>query len=268
MKHIDAFPGMALVFLALLPCAASGTVPFAWPGGARCAVALTYDDTLQSQLDYALPALNKAGLRATFFQIGSQLQKNGTMQRWEAAWHQGHEMGDHTMLHPCGQANGMKNPGNELEDYTLARMAKELDDSKVLLGPWHKSGAPWSFAYPCGQDWVGTAHQSYAPLVAARFSAARGVLDGVADPEQVDLMDVPGVSGAHGGSTLISWVHEVESKGGWLVFYFHGVGGDYITTKAEAHQELVDYLETAKGLIWVAPFGEEAAWVKSHRKKH
>src|SRR6185437_9409438 len=49
------------------PPARGATGPGPWPDGARAAVSLTYDDGLDSQLDHALPALEAAGLKATFF---------------------------------------------------------------------------------------------------------------------------------------------------------------------------------------------------------
>src|SRR4051812_24404914 len=41
-----------------------------WPSGAEAAVSLTYDDALGSQLRYALPVLDAAGIKATFFLSG------------------------------------------------------------------------------------------------------------------------------------------------------------------------------------------------------
>ena len=38
-----------------------------WPEGKHAAIVLTYDDGLPSQLDVAIPQLDRAGLRATFF---------------------------------------------------------------------------------------------------------------------------------------------------------------------------------------------------------
>ena len=45
-----------------------------WPNGARAAVSLTYDDGLNSQLDCALPQLEAAGFRATFFLVQENMQ--------------------------------------------------------------------------------------------------------------------------------------------------------------------------------------------------
>ena len=38
-----------------------------WPHGAKAAVCLTYDDALDGHLDVAIPQLDAAGLKGTFF---------------------------------------------------------------------------------------------------------------------------------------------------------------------------------------------------------
>ncbi len=38
-----------------------------WPGSYRAAVSLSFDDGLRSQLEVAVPILDRAGLRATFY---------------------------------------------------------------------------------------------------------------------------------------------------------------------------------------------------------
>jgi peptidoglycan/xylan/chitin deacetylase (PgdA/CDA1 family) len=50
-----------------------------WPDGAKAAVVLTYDDTLESQLDHVVPALDAAGFKATFFLAGVKQQD---VSRW------------------------------------------------------------------------------------------------------------------------------------------------------------------------------------------
>src|SRR4051812_46956355 len=70
-----------------------------WPGGKKAAIALTYDDALASQLDIAIPQLNSAGLKGTFFLTGNLGQS--AIPRWQQASKTGHELGNHTVYHPC-----------------------------------------------------------------------------------------------------------------------------------------------------------------------
>ena len=56
-----------LAIAALIAQQAVAAQSMAWPNGARAAIVLTYDDAVRSQLDNAIPALDAAGLKGTFF---------------------------------------------------------------------------------------------------------------------------------------------------------------------------------------------------------
>src|SRR5262245_40961167 len=91
---IAAFAGL---FVALTATAA----PFAWPGGAQAAVSLGYDDGLNSQLDHVVPALNKRGLRASFYVPINGPTLPGRQNEWKDAAAAGHELGNHSLFHGC-----------------------------------------------------------------------------------------------------------------------------------------------------------------------
>ena len=68
MKHtpsIRSLAAMGLLATAALAHAATG--PFPWPHGAKAAVSLAYDDAIDSQLDNAIPALDRVGLKGSFY---------------------------------------------------------------------------------------------------------------------------------------------------------------------------------------------------------
>jgi peptidoglycan/xylan/chitin deacetylase (PgdA/CDA1 family) len=93
-----------------------------WPNGAKAAVSLTYDDALNSQLDNAVPELNRLGMKATFF-----LTENNAHWRladWEALAREGNEVANHTMTHPC--ALGGYTSGR-FEQAEISRMEGYLD---------------------------------------------------------------------------------------------------------------------------------------------
>jgi peptidoglycan/xylan/chitin deacetylase (PgdA/CDA1 family) len=250
----------------------SGTSPhtkgaeFGWPHGARAAVALTYDDAIPSQLTNAVPALAKHGLLATFFITGS----SPTLEAAPAAFRElvkaGHELGSHTIHHPCDRALGFPKPGCALQDYDQARMAAELADSVQLLRELGQS-QPFSFAYPCGSTWLGETHESYVPSVARLFLAARGVTPRVADPARVSLSEVPSAMGNTNAGDLISWVERALAGGGWIVFTFHGVAGDHLAVSADAHEALLSYLEQRKSSVWTERFGTIAEYVRTARER-
>src|ERR671932_697519 len=84
-----------LLALALgLVCAVPAAAGTNWPNGAKAAVVLTYDDALDSQLDHAVPVLDAAGFKATFFLAGVKL---ADVLRWRAVAAEGHELANHTI---------------------------------------------------------------------------------------------------------------------------------------------------------------------------
>jgi peptidoglycan/xylan/chitin deacetylase (PgdA/CDA1 family) len=72
---------------------------FSWLGGARAAVSLTYDDGYDSQLENAAPVLDEFSLKATFFLTVQNMQAR--LEEWKFLAQKGHEVGNHTMTHPC-----------------------------------------------------------------------------------------------------------------------------------------------------------------------
>ena len=72
------------VLIGMIILMASQAQARQWPGGRQAAVVLTYDDALPSDLDIAIPALDAAGLKGTFFLIGSALVP-AQIERWRAA---------------------------------------------------------------------------------------------------------------------------------------------------------------------------------------
>ncbi len=239
---------------------------FVWPNGTRAAISLTYDDAIQSQLDNAVPALARHGLVATFFLTGTSGVVQQSPERYRALVQAGHELGSHTMNHPCDRGMSFVKPGFGLQDYDLARMQTELTENVQQLRDLGQK-EPFSFAYPCGSTWLGEAHTSYIPLIEQTFVAARGVDARVDDPARDGLFQVPSTMGNAAGSTLVTWVDRALKEGGWVVFTFHGVAGDYLAVEADAHETLLTYLEQHKRSVWTERFGSVAQYVKAQRKQ-
>lgn len=224
----------------------SGSGPrCSWPGDAKAAVSLTYDDALASQLRYAIPVLERHGLQATFFLSG------GNLASFEAQGKAGHELGSHTVTHPCNA---------DLAALSLPEMAAELDAGSSAVRALGPSGK-LSFAYPCGQTRVAKS-ESYVPLVKERFRAARGVGAAVADPGSVDLFYVPALfpPTSSDGSDVIAFVERAVAAGGWAVIGVHGVSeqGEYLQLAQPAHDKIVAYLAEHTTSVWTAPFGAVA----------
>jgi hypothetical protein len=197
---------------------------FTWPAGKRAAVSLSFDDARVSQIDAGIPILDRYNVKATFYLTPSRVPER--MAGWQHAVANGHEMGNHTVSHPCS-GNFIWSRSNALEDYTLDRMAQELHDANDTIRS-ELGVAPKTFAYCCGQKYVGRGEtqQSFVPLIAKHFVAGRGFRDEDAnDPSYVDLAQLYGVDGdSQPFETLRDWIDKAVRQNGWLVFAAHDVG--------------------------------------------
>jgi peptidoglycan/xylan/chitin deacetylase (PgdA/CDA1 family) len=234
------------------PAATAAAAPHCnWPNGAEAAVSLTYDDSLNSQLQYAVPVLDRYGIKATFFLSG------GNMQAFAPLAKSGHELASHTVHHPC-------NPG--LASLSLDEMAEELDAGIAAVQALGVSGK-LTFAYPCGQSQLKNM-ESYVPLVKGRFRAARGVGAAIALPDSVDLFNIPALfpPTSSDGTDVIAFIERAVQSHGWAVLGVHGVSeaGEYLQLPQSAHDKIVAYLAEHKN-IWTAPFGSIADAVAACR---
>jgi peptidoglycan-N-acetylglucosamine deacetylase len=237
---------------------------FPWPGTARAAVSLTYDDAVASQRERAAPALAARGLRGTFFLTGTSPDLKARRRDWQRIYESGHELASHTMHHPCDCSHAWVPRGYTIQDYDLPRMRAELLETHELLAGLGVR-APYTFAYPCGETRVGKEPTSYIGVVSELFSAARGVEARVADPARDSLDLVPACDGAKSPEELVALVDAAEQSGGWLVLLFHGVGGDHLPVAREAHEALLEHLSQRRDRLWTERFGTVAAHVRAAR---
>ena len=105
-----------------------------WPRQAAAAVSLTFDDGLSSQLDRAIPGLDNAGLKGTFYLNPGPGRPHWLEQvpRWQAAAESGHEMGNHTSRHPCSCNYGLD------DRFCLEKLSLDDMASTILDGALHR----------------------------------------------------------------------------------------------------------------------------------
>lgn len=245
------------------------TSHFQWPEGKRAAVSLSFDDSRLSQIDAGLAVLRKAGVKATFYVQAPGVEKR--LEGWKTAVIEGHEIGNHTVTHPC-TGNYPFSRNNALEDYDLKKMAQQIDDNnqriQKLLGV-----TPKDFAYPCGLKFVGRGRQtkSYVPLVAERFLSGRGYLDEAPnDPSFVDLAQAMGTPFDDlGFEQMKKLVDDAVQSGSWIIFVGHEMGSRaYQTTDLNALERLCQYLKDPTNGIWLGTVDQIGAYVRDHQHVH
>jgi len=236
----------------MAPSSPAPASPFRWPAGIRAAVSLSFDDARLSQVDRGLPILDAHGVKATFYVSPRAIGQR--IDGWRAAVRAGHEIGNHTLTHPCS-GNFAFARANPLEEYTLARMEQELLSANEVM----RSAigvTPTTFAYPCGQTFVGRGAglQSYVPLVARHFIVGRAAFNEIHnDPVFCDLAQITSLEAD--GKTfdpLKVLVDRTAAEGGWLVLFGHEVGdGGRQTTVAGALDALCRYCRSPDAGIWI-----------------
>lgn len=227
---------------------------FAWPSGVRAALSISFDDARPSQLRCGVPLMERLGVASTFFVLPGAVADN--QRGWANAVEHGHEIGNHTVLHPCN-ASMTWSRGHALQSLSLADMRRELQTASAqirkLLGV-----DPWVFAYPCGQTSVGrgTETQSYVPLVAELFGVGRTFNDLWANsPARCDLAQVAclNIDGVR-LEALRERLEEAEDDGAWLVLGGHEVGtADFETVGVETLEAVVQWCRNRA--IWIDTVG-------------
>ncbi len=239
---------------------------FLWPEGKRAAVCLTFDDARPSQADVGIPILNEYGVRATFYVSPSRVPER--LVAWKEVVAAGHEIGNHSMRHPC-TGNFISTREKALEDYTLDQMAAELDQANAEIAKRLGVHAV-TFAYPCGQKFVGRGRnvESYVPLVAERFLAGRGWRDeGANDPAFCDPAQLMGVEFDDlTFEQLKVLVDAAVEKGSWLVLCGHEIGTPgRQTTRADTLRTFCEYAQDPQNGLWVDTVANITHYVVEHR---
>ncbi len=234
--------------------------------GKQCAVVLTYDDALNVHLDNAIPSLDSLGLRATFYLSAYFPGSAKRMDEWKAASNKGHELGNHTLFHPCdGRGPGREwvSAERDLSKYSVQRMVEEIRMTNVFLKSLDGKDRR-TFAYPCGDTQVGDS--SYVQPITSDFVAARIVKNELAS-STVDLFTVPSyMVNGESGEEMISWVQQAMKEKKLLVILFHGVGGEHaLNVDLREHRKLLAFLKKNEGSIWIAPMVEVADFIRTKK---
>ena len=268
MKRPALAPAIAALCLgAVATLAHAADARFAWPHGEQAAVSLAYDDAIDSQLDNAIPALDRAGLKGSFYLTLANPSVDKRLDEWRAAAARGHELGNHTLFHLCSAkvaGHEWVTPDLDLDTVSATRMAAQVRIANTMLHAID-GRTERTFTVPCGDRMA--LGGDYVDLVKTEFvaikSGSAGVIADMAtlDPYRVGVTVPEGVT----GEQLIALVKAAQARGTMINFTFHGVGGDYITTSKQAHEELLAYLAAHRAEVWTAPFIDIMKYVKARQ---
>ena len=234
--------------------------------GRKCAVVLTYDDAINQHLDNAIPVLDSLGLKATFYLTAFSTSMQTRLNDWRKLALKGHELGNHTLYHPCigGAGREWVRPEYDMRQYTVQRMIDETRMTNVFLQALDGK-TKRTFAFTCGDMKIGDS--SFINAMKNDFVAARAVRNQMHKINEIDLLNVDCyMVNGETGAQMIEWAKKAMETNSLLVILFHGVGGgNSLNVSLPAHREFLQYLKKNEKDIWIAPMLEVAEYIKTRQ---
>lgn len=232
--------------------------------GKKCAVVITYDDAIDQHLDNALPLLDSLGLKATFYVTAFSPSVQSRLEEWRDMSRKGHELGNHTLYHPCigGPGREWVPRDHDLSGYSVKRIEEEIRMTNLFLQALDGKSER-TFAFTCGDQKVQDSF--FIDPLKKDFIAARGVRAEMRKIQDIDLYDVEcyGVNN-HKADQMIAWVDEAMRTNSMLVILFHGVGGgNGLDVSLPDHRQFLQYLKDHEKDIYIAPMMEMAKHIRT-----
>jgi beta-glucosidase len=237
-----------------------------WPNGAKMAISLSFDDARLSQIDKGIPLLDKYQVKGTFYVSPYRLKER--LEGWKQAVANGHEIGNHTLVHPCSGNYPWARP-KALENYTLLDMYLELDSASHIIEEM-LGVTPTSFAYTCGHTYVGRGIQtrSYVPIISAMFATARTWMDNTTvDPGFCDFAQLPGIE--LDGKSFAEIRERIETAvetGSWLILAGHEMDDEgRQTSLLSTLDSICRYAMDPANGIWIDHVSNIGSYIRDQR---
>lgn len=234
--------------------------------GKKAAVVLTYDDAINEHLDNAVPVLDSLGLKATFYITAFSTSMQTRLNDWKKLAVKGHELGNHTLFHPCMGGTGREwvSKQNDLRNYSVKRIENELRMTNLFLQSLDGK-TKRTFAFTCGDMKV--EDSAFINGMKNDFTAARAVRGEMHKINEIDLYNVDCyVVNNHSFEQMKEWVDKAITTNSLLVILFHGVGGgNSLNVTIEDHRKILAYIKQQEKYLMIAPMLETAAHIEKRQ---
>ena len=259
MKKI--FIVLSVIFIISTNVFAQSNQPW---NGKKCAVVLTYDDAINQHLDNAIPVLDSLGLKATFYVTAFSNSMQTRLNDWKKLAVNGHELGNHTLYHPCigGKGREWVSKEYDMSTYTVRRMVDETRMTNLFLQALDGK-TKRTFAFTCGDMKIGDS--SFINGMKNDFIAARAVRNQMHKINEINLYNVDCyMVNGETSEQMIEWAKKAVETNSLLVILFHGVdGGNALNVSLPAHREFLQYLKKNEKDIWIGPMLDVAEFIKT-----
>ncbi len=248
----------------------SGAASTLWSSGRKAAISLTYDDGLSCHVNAVGPQLESYGLRGTFYAVISESLRREP-EKWAALAKRGHELGNHSLFHPCRRMPSHKDwlaPCFDLRKYTPTRLKKELEVANFILELLDGQKIR-SYGNTCCDISIGENDEEMLMdsileelVIAARGPFSRQIIRPESDMNFYQL----GHFGADGrqADEICQEIEEAIEVGGWIIYMFHGIGeGTHkLYMEPEEHAKVLEWIAARQKELWCAPVVDVATHLR------
>ena len=223
-----------VLVIAVVAAGLISTINFVASAPTHGYISIAFDDSTQTQYDYAYPLLHAMGINATFYVITSDINSSSYMNVTELQTLQnnGNEIGSHSNTHP------------DFISLSDSQIQQECEISKQTLQSWGL--VVNNFAYPYGER-----NNHTDSIVAEYYRSARSayVWPYIMQPP-ISQFVLPGFAGETGDPTALSQleseVDQVYSTNGWSIIFFHNVmpdpSGNPYAISTQDFQSFLNYI--------------------------
>jgi peptidoglycan/xylan/chitin deacetylase (PgdA/CDA1 family) len=208
-------------------------------------------------------------MRGTFY-LNIAAGPSRTPLPWRELAAHGHELGNHSLFHPCrrdGAERRWVDKAFDLRQYTPHRFQQEIGIANAFL-QLVDGRSERSYAYTCFDTHIGRwrTRTPIADMIRDSFIAGRGARTDqpIVVSRDLDLMNLGGfLADMRPLTELTDAVKRAADVGGWLILVIHGIGAGThnLFVETSSHGKLLDFLASGSS-TWVAPVIEVAKWVR------
>jgi hypothetical protein len=206
-----------------------------WKGDKKGAFTLSFDDSMVTQADVAVPAMLERGLVGTWFINPGKEHYQQRQHVWEQILPAAsHELANHTMHH-----EGAKD---------LDEAEFEIGETARIIWSLRPTGASKLLSFQRGgaTDWNLTEEEWY--LLDQKYHL-------------VHRTDSRSMTDAN-ASEMIRHAQEALEQRTWVRVHFHGIGGEWLPVEPQDFFQLLDYLVSMKEDLWIGTYGSVYKYIQ------
>jgi peptidoglycan/xylan/chitin deacetylase (PgdA/CDA1 family) len=248
------------------------SVSFFWPDNKKMGLSITFDDARISQIESGgISILDKYNVKGTFYVSPENLATQ--IDGWKKAIENGHEIGNHTTTHPCSVNFGWHGR-KTLENYSLTDIHNDINTANEIISEI-LGVQPVSFAYPCGQTFVGMGlnAKSYVPVISSMFESGRLYSTGTVNPVFCDMAQLPAESLDNKSfDEILELIEYAGKRGQWLILTGHDVGegnntGDNLISSQKTLEAICQYASDPSNGVWIDNVHNIVSYINGKRNE-